>query len=96
MLERLKRWLMTGVAVLFALLYVVAQTFRRQRDSARQDAQDAKQEAVTAQERIKQRQEADCASSQAKNEGDKRIEEALERARAGDRSHFERGLRDDD
>ena len=95
MLSTLKRWLMTGVAVLVALLYVLAQMFRIQRDSARRDAEAARQEAATAQARIAQRQAADQASSQAKTEGDKRVQEAVERARAGDRTHFERGLRDD-
>lgn len=94
MLSALKRWLMTGVAVLVALLYVLAQMFRIQRDSARRDAEAAKQEAATANQRIEQRRRADEASAKAKAEGDKRIEEAVQRARAGDRTHFERGLRD--
>lgn len=94
MLSALKRWLTTGVVALVALLYVLAQMFRTQRDNARRDAEAAKQEAATAQARIAQRQAADQASSQAKTEGDRRVEEAVQRARAGDRSHFERGLRD--
>lgn len=94
MFRVIKRWLMAGVAVLVALLYVLAQMFRTQRDSARRDAEAAKQEAAAANARIEQRRRADEASAKAKAEGDRRVEEAVQRARAGDRTHFERGLRD--
>ena len=94
MFSKIKAWIAAAVAGVIGILAVLLKITQIQRDNARRDAEAAKQEAATANERIEQRRRADEASAKAKEEGDKRVEEAVQRARAGDRSHFERGLRD--
>lgn len=95
MFSQIKAWIAAAVAGVIGVLAALLKITQIQRDNARREAEIAKQQAETLEARIKQRQAAEEASQQAKAEGDKRIEEAVQRARAGDRSHFERGLRDD-
>lgn len=95
MFSQIKAWIAAAVAGVIGVLAALLKITQIQRDNARREAEIAKQQAETLEARIKQRQAAEEASQQAKAEGDKRVDEALARARAGDRSHFERGLRDD-
>lgn len=56
------------------------ETYRASREKRRADA---------AEVRVQHYQAAEEASRQSKQEGDSRVQKAVDRARSGDRSHFE-------
>ncbi len=94
MFSQIKAWIAAAVAGVIGVLAALLKITQIQRDNARREAEIAKQQAETLEARIKQRQAAEEASAKAKAEGDKLVQEAVERARSGRRDHFERGLRD--
>lgn len=95
MLDNLKRWLSAAFAAIVAGLLLALKIISGQRDKAREQAKRDSERADTAEKRIENRKQAYDASDQAKAEGDRRVKEAVDRARAGNRDHFTRGLRDD-
>ncbi len=90
------RWLAKILGGLSAVLLVWLNVTQRQRDKEADKANRQERRADTAEQRIEQRQQADSASKAAKETGDARVEEARDKARTGDRSHFSSGMRDDD
>lgn len=89
MLSRLWQIVAGAAAGLTAILYGMLKWTQHQRAKAEAKAAAQTQRANTAEERIDQRTRADDASRTAKEEGDKHVEQALERARTGRRDHFE-------
>lgn len=86
---RLKVWALAAVGILAGVLYALLGITKRQRDKAREESERQERRAETAEARNQQRQQADKASQTAKEEGDKRVQEAVDRARTGRRDHFE-------
>lgn len=95
MFSSIKQWLAAAFAAIVAGLLFALKIVGGQRDRAREHARREAERADTAEKRIEKRKQADDASYQAKAEGDKRVQEAIERARDGKRDHFTRGMRDD-
>jgi len=81
-----------GLLILGALsgaLYFALRVVSAQKRSAQERAEQAEHRAETAEARTKQQQKAEAANQQAKIEGEEHVEKAVERARSGDRRHFE-------
>ena len=89
MITKIQQWAMAILGGVIAVMYVLLQVSRRQRDNARNEAQKQAQRADSAEARAAQRRRADEASQQAKVKGEERVQETIGRARSGDRSHFE-------
>lgn len=97
MLSRLWQWLAAALAGLLAVLGVLFEVTRRQKERAEAKARRQERRAESAEARTEQRRRADAASDQAKEEGDARVDQVRDEARSGSRRHFESdGLRDDD
>lgn len=77
---------MIGAAAVW-LLYTLH--LRSSRENARDERDREAQRADSAERVVQSRDRADKAASNAKEEGDARIDEAVGRARAGRRDHFE-------
>lgn len=92
MFSGIKAWLYGAVGLLIAALVAALKIVGLQRDNAKRKAEAEATRADTAEKRIEQRQKADTASSTAKEEGEKNVQEAVDRARTGKRDHFESGL----
>lgn len=88
-MSRLWRWLSIAMGLLVTLLTALLRLTAHQKKAAYERAAHQERRADTAEARIKQRQRADEASQTAKQEGDRRVEEAVDRARTGRRDHFE-------
>lgn len=95
MFTNIRQWIGAFVAAVMAGLLIAVRVISGQRDRAREKAKREEERAATAEKRIEKRKQADDASYKAKAEGDKRVQEAIDRARDGKRDHFTRGLRDD-
>lgn len=89
MLSKLWQWLAAMLGVIAAYALVLLKVRERQLDDARDDAKESEQRADTAETRIEQRDKANEANAQAKEEGDRHVQEAVDRARSGSRDHFE-------
>lgn len=92
MFSGIKAWLYGAVGLVIAGLVAALKIVGLQRDNAKRKAEAEATRADTAEKRIEQRQKADTASSAAKEEGEKNVQEAVDRARTGKRDHFESGL----
>lgn len=83
------------LAVITAGLFIMLQVTKSQEEKARRKADDAKRDAALAKAKYrKAKQHADVVKKteqQAKDE----VAQARERARAGKRDHFSRGMHDD-
>lgn len=78
--------LVSGVA---GILFIALRVVSGQKHEAQQQAEQANRRAENAEARIVQRQKAETANQAAKTEGEKHVQDAIDRARTGDRSHFE-------
>lgn len=92
MFSGVKAWLYGAAGLVLAGLLAALKIVGIQRDRARESAKTEAARADTAEKRIEQRQKADAASSTAKEEGEKHVQEAVDRARGGKRDHFESGM----
>ena len=77
---------MLGAAAVW-LLYTLH--LRRSRDRARDERDEHESRADSAEHVVRSRDRADKAASKAKEEGDAEVQDAVDRARAGSRDHFE-------
>lgn len=74
---------------LIGVLYIAVRIVSGQKQAAQHRADQAERKAENAEARIVQRQKAEAANQQAKVTGEENVEKAVERARSGDRRHFE-------
>ncbi|PAU79232.1 MULTISPECIES: hypothetical protein [Halomonas] len=95
-MSRLRQIVVAALGLLATALSIALAVVARQRDNARQRADDEGRRADTAEERIEQRHKADTASAKGKEEGERDVEKARADARSGRRDHFADGwMRDD-
>lgn len=90
MFSGIKTWLYGAVGLVIAGLVAALKIVGLQRDNAKRKSEAEATRADTAEKRIEQRHKADTASSTAKEEGEKNVQEAVDRARTGKRDHFEK------
>lgn len=96
-MSRVWQIIAAALGLTVAVLTLVLQGTQRQRDNANQRADRQARRADTAEQRIKQRQAADTASAEAREEGERHVEQVRTEARSGRRDHFADGwMRDPD
>jgi len=91
MISRLWQIVAGALGLTAAVLGFLLQNAQRQRDNASQRADRQARRADTAEQRIAQRQAADVASAEAKEEGERHVEQVRTEARSGRRDHFADG-----
>ena len=87
--SKIKSYVVIILGALTGVLYVALRVVARQKRSAQERAEQAERRAETAEARARQQHKAEAANQQAKIEGEEHVEKAVERARSGDRRHFE-------
>jgi len=87
--SKIKTYAVLILSALSGVLYVALQIVSGQKRSAQERAEQAERHAETAEARAKQQRKAEAVNQQAKIEGEEHVEKAVERARSGDRRHFE-------
>ena len=85
-----------ALGILATVLFGFLKATERQRDNAKDKAEHQERRTDMIERRLDQRQRADKASAQAKEEGNAKVEEARAQARTGRRDHFSSGMRDKD
>ena len=87
--SKVKTYVVAALGVLSGVLYISLRITAGQKKDAQERAEDAERKAQQAEARVVQRHKAEAVNQQAKAEGEKHVQDAIDRARSGDRSHFE-------
>lgn len=88
-MNTLWKWVSGLLGLALALMVAAFKLVSHQKARAEGRADSEQTRADSAEARIDQRDRAEQASTEAKQEGERRIEEAVERAGTGRRDHFE-------
>ena len=86
--SKVKSYAVAILGALLGVMYVALRVVAGQKRAAQERAEQAERRAETAEARARLQQKAEAANQQAKIEGDKHVEEAVEKARSGNRDHF--------
>lgn len=87
--SKIKSYLVIILSAMIGALYVALKIVAGQKRAAQERAEQAEHRADTAEARVNQRQKAEAADKQARAEGEKHVEDAINRARSGKRDHFQ-------
>lgn len=88
-MNRVFKLLSVLAALVFAKLAIALQVANSKKASAEARADQERDRADMAEERNKRQEALTSAMDKAKQEGSKHVEQAVDSARTGDRSHFE-------
>lgn len=95
MFSGLWKWVAGGAAAIAAVLYALLLRAEKAEIKAQRRADVARRNAKTARRQRDERREQEEVKRMVEEQGHVKLDEVRKHARAGDRDHFSRGVRDD-